>query len=173
MVADSSTQRRAGLWGELALALLPTATILVVLAVVESLSNQRLLFASLAASAFLIYMDPGHATNSVRTLVLSQLLAAGIGFGAYQLFGPGYASAASAMVLTIVLTVLLRAVHPPAVATTLAFAFKSGPESNLALFGLSVLLVALLVVLQRSMVWILGLQRARPQLSEEAPVGRN
>ncbi len=46
-------RRRLNLRGEFALALLPTATVLAVLALVEALSRQRLLFASLAASAFL------------------------------------------------------------------------------------------------------------------------
>lgn len=160
----------------MALALLPTATILIVLAIVESLSNQRLLFASLASSAFLIYLDPEHGTNSLRTLVLSQMLAAGLGAAAFILLGPGYWSAASAMVLTITLTVLMNAVHPPAISTSLAFAFRSGPESNLALFGMAVLLVAVLVVLQRVSLWILRRNRVEPPLqplSQEAPVGGN
>lgn len=38
---------------ELVLALLPTATMVIVLLVVEALAEQRLLFASLASSAFL------------------------------------------------------------------------------------------------------------------------
>ncbi|MEC4818085.1 MAG: hypothetical protein SAK29_33165 [Scytonema sp. PMC 1069.18] len=50
------------------------------LAFVEVLSRQRLLFASLASSAFLIYLDPQHGSNTVRTLVLSQMMAASIGF---------------------------------------------------------------------------------------------
>jgi hypothetical protein len=69
--ADRTARKRLSLKGEFALALLPTLTILVVLALLEAISRQRLLFASLAASAFLIYLDPQHGTNSVRTLVLS------------------------------------------------------------------------------------------------------
>lgn len=46
---------RLPLKGELLLALAPTITVLIVFALVEVLSNQRLLFASLASSAFLIY----------------------------------------------------------------------------------------------------------------------
>ena len=71
-VSNASPPRRGGVWGELALALLPTLTILLVLAFVEAFSRQRLLFASLASSAFLIYLEPRHRTNSVRTLALAQ-----------------------------------------------------------------------------------------------------
>lgn len=49
-------KQRIGLKGELLLAAMPTLTVLLVLALVEALSNQRLLFASLASSAFLIYL---------------------------------------------------------------------------------------------------------------------
>ncbi|RYG24101.1 HPP family protein [bacterium] len=149
-------RRRGGLWGELGLALLPTLTILLVLAFVEAFSRQRLLFASLASSAFLIYLDPRHRTNSVRTLALSQGLAAVLGFAARETLGTGYAAAAVAMLASIVLMVLLDAVHPPAVSTALGFAFRSGPETNLALFGLALTLVALLALLQRGSLWLLG-----------------
>ena len=83
--------------GELALALFPTATILIVLALLEAFSRQRLLFASLASSAFLIYLDPQHETNTVRTLVVSQTIAALVGLAALWIFSPGYLAAAAAM----------------------------------------------------------------------------
>ena len=154
--AKRSLRRRLGLKGELILALLPTAIILTVLALVEVLSRQRLLFASLASSAFLIYLDPQHGTNKVRTLILSQLLAASIGLVAFLIFGPGYLSAGSAMVVFIVLMILFDAVHPPAVATSLSFAFRAGNESNLVLFGLAVGITAVLVVLERFTLWFLA-----------------
>lgn len=141
---------------ELALAVLPTAVVLVVLAFVEILARQQLLFASLASSAFLIYLDPQHGTNTVRTLASSQMLAAAIGFLAHLGLGDGYASGGVAMVVTIVLMVLLDVVHPPAVATSLAFAFRAGDERNLVLFGLAVAVTAALVVLQRAAVWSLA-----------------
>ena len=59
--ANRSLRSRLTLKGELALATAPTVTVLVVLALVEVLSRQRLLFASLASSAFLIYLDPNMA----------------------------------------------------------------------------------------------------------------
>ncbi|MBV8886644.1 MAG: hypothetical protein JO235_21975, partial [Chroococcidiopsidaceae cyanobacterium CP_BM_RX_35] len=60
--ANRSLRSRLDLKGELVLAAAPTLTVLGVLALVEVLSRQRRLFASLAASAFLIYLDPQHGT---------------------------------------------------------------------------------------------------------------
>jgi CBS-domain-containing membrane protein len=138
------------------LALAPTAIVLVMLAMVEALIRQRLLFASLAASAFLIYLDPHHSTNTVRTLVISQMMAATIGFITYSLFSSGYISGGIAMVITIILMILLDAMHPPAVATSLSFALKAGNDSNLVIFALAVGITALLVGLERFALWLLA-----------------
>lgn len=141
--------RRHGLGAELGLALPPTLTVLAVLALIEAFSRQRLMFASLASSAFLVYLDPRLPTNSIRTIVLSQTISAVVGLGALSLIGPGYVSAGVAMVVVIVLMIVFDVVHPPAVSTTLSFAFQRGPESSLLLFGLAVALIVVLVVLQR------------------------
>lgn len=162
-------RRRFGIRGELALAFLPTVTVLLVLALVEALSRQRLLFASLASSAFLIYLDPEHGTNRVRTLVVSQLAAALIGAGAYALLGPGYLAGGGAMVATIVLMIVLDAVHPPAVSTALGFALRTAGPSNVALFGLALGVTALLVVLQRAAVWGLARARRRDERAARGP----
>lgn len=139
------------------LALLPTATVLLMLWLLELLSNQQLLFASLASSAFLIYLDPGHRTNRARTLVLSQLSAATLGYGLHMLLGPGYASAGLALVLVIGFMILADAMHPPAVATALNFAFRAGTgEGNLLLFALAVGLVVVLVAMQRGTACLLA-----------------
>lgn len=155
-VGSSGGRARLGLRGEFMLALLPTATALVVLGLVEALSRQRLLFASLASSAFLIYLDPRHEANSVRTLCIAQGGAAVVGLLLYLLLGPGYAAGGAAMLATIVMMILLDAVHPPAVSTSLAFAFRSGDEKNLALFGLALGVTAVLVVLQRTAIRLLN-----------------
>jgi CBS-domain-containing membrane protein len=154
--ADRSLRRRLDLKGEFVLALLPTIVVLVMLGMVEAFSRQRLLFASLASSAFLIYLDPQHGTNSVRTLVISQMTAALVGFLTFSAFGPGYAAAGGAMVVTIVVMILLDAVHPPAVSTSLSFAFRAGNDDNLMLFGMAVMIVALLVVMERVSLWLLA-----------------
>lgn len=149
-------RRRLGLRGELVLALLPTATVLVVLALVDVLSTQRLLFASLSSSAFLIYLDPEHRTNSMRTLLLAQVGGAALGWLTYMVLGAGYLSGGAAMVATIVYMIALDAVHPPAIATAMSFALRAGNAGNLALFGLAVVITALLVILERAAMWLLA-----------------
>ena len=153
--AKRSLRRRLNLQGEFILALMPTITVLGVFALVEVFTRQHLLFASLASSAFLIYLDPEHGTNTVRTLVISQMMAATIGLVTYLTLGSGYLSGGSAMVATIVLMILLDAVHPPAVATSLSFALRAGKENNLVLFGLAVGITAMLVVIERFTLWLL------------------
>lgn len=147
-------RRRLGLKRELLLALAPTATVLLVLALVEALSRQRLLFASLAASAFLIYLDPGHTVNQARTLVVAQVGGACIGAAAAAALGPGYVSAGSAMVLAIVAMIVFDVVHPPAVATTLGFGLKAGDATNLALFFLALAITVALLGLQKLSLWL-------------------
>jgi CBS-domain-containing membrane protein len=151
-----SLRRRLGLKGEIALATAPTIIVLLVMAVVENLTQQRLLFASLASSAFLIYLDPQHSTNTMRTLVLAQLMAAGIGFITYLIFGNGYLSGGLAMVIAIFLMIILDAMHPPAIATSLSFAFRAGNVSNLVLFAWAVLITTVLVGLERYALWLLA-----------------
>ena len=152
---DKRTREPLSLRHELCLALLPTLVVLLMLGCVEAFSRQRLLFASLASSAFLIYLDPEHPTNSVRTVALAQTCAVLLGFGADWLLGAGYLAAGVAMVLTIFVTVSLRAMHPPAVSTSLSFAFRANPASSLSLFGLSLLLIILLVTLQQASLSLL------------------
>jgi len=159
--AQRALRKRLSLRGELVLALLPTATVLVVYAAVEVLTEQRLLFASLASSAFLIYLDPQHGTNTVRTLIVSHMLAAVLGLTTFLLLGSGYASGGTAMVLTIFLMIVLDVVHPPAVSTALGFALRAGDQNNVVLFGLAVGITATLVGLQRAAVWMLARYQAR------------
>jgi CBS-domain-containing membrane protein len=87
---------------------------------------------------------------------MAQITAAILGFFAFQILGAGYAAAATAMVLLIVTMIALDVVHPPAVATALSFAFRSGDASNLVLFGLAVGITALLVVLEQVALWMLA-----------------
>lgn len=154
--ANRGMRRRLPLRGELMLAALPTVTVLLVLLMVEVLSEQRLLFASLAASAFLIYLDPQHGMNSVRSLIMAQMGAALLGVCTFLLLGPGYDAAALAMVCTILLMILSDAVHPPAVSTALSFALRAGDESNVLLFGLAVAITAVLVLLERAALWMVA-----------------
>jgi CBS-domain-containing membrane protein len=152
---------RRPLRAQLTLALLPTATILIVFALVDGWARQRLLFASLASSAFLIYLDPEHQTNSTRTLVVAQGWAALVGFAAHALLGPTFWAAGCAMVVVIFGMILANAMHPPAVSTALSFAFSAGRGGGLILFGLCLGLVVILVLLQRASVWLLRRTLAR------------
>jgi hypothetical protein len=67
-----------------------------------------------------------------------------------------------AMVATIFLMIVADAVHPPAVSTSLAFAFRAGDESNLAIFAMALAITASLVVMERSAMWMMArMQRRR------------
>ena len=59
---------------------LPTTAMMRVLRLVKVLSRLPLLFASIAASAFLILLDLQHVTNTIRTQVLAHPIAAVTGF---------------------------------------------------------------------------------------------
>jgi CBS-domain-containing membrane protein len=149
-------QRQLSVRDRLLLALLPTATVLPMLGVIEAFGGHHLLCASMASSAFLIYWDPRNEMNSVHAVVVSQMTASGVGWLVWQLLGGGYAAAASAIPLAILLMILLNAVHPPAVSTALAFAMHLDPTGSFTLFALAVGITALLVALQRAVSWLIG-----------------
>ena len=161
--ARQSLRKRLTFKDEVVLALLPTVTILLVLAFVEALAEQRVLFTTLAGSAFLIYLDPRHNANAVKTLASSQMIAAGTGLVAFLFLGPGYLAGGVAMVLTIALIILLDVVHPPAVSTSLLFAFKAGDENNLIVFAMAVGITALLVVLEWATLMLLVKTESREE----------
>ncbi|MGI4728030.1 MAG: HPP family protein [Janthinobacterium lividum] len=147
-------RKRYDLKTEISLALLPTITMGIVLFLLEMYGKQHLLFASLASSAFLIYLDPEHPTNSIYTLAMAQTSAALIGIGVIKLIGPGYTSAMLAMVLAITFMVLLNVMHPPAVSTALTFAFETGKTMPLFLIALGLLVV--LVIIQKVSIWMIN-----------------
>jgi hypothetical protein len=136
------------------LALLTTLTMAVVLFLLEIHSKQHLLFASLASSAFLIYLDPQLPSNSIYTLSIAQVSAAPVGFGILKLVGPYYTSAMIAMVIAIALTVLLNVMNLQAVSTALTFAFET--VKKLPLFLIALNLLVILIVLQKVSVWLIS-----------------
>lgn len=144
---------RGGLRGELLLAIPPTLVTLLAVFLVEALRDERILFASLASSAFLIYRDPSHPMNGVRIMVLAHLVGIALALAAAAALGAGYAAGATAMVATIFVLVVLGAVHPPAVSTALGFAFQQRQGDDAALFLVALVLVAALVVMQRIAAW--------------------
>lgn len=146
--------RRFDLKTELILATLPTAIIVAVLLLLKAFSKQELLFASLASSAFLIYLDPKNPANSIRTLLIAQTAAAIVGYVVYIFAGPGYLSAALSMVVIVLLMIFTKAMHPPAVASALNFAFQHTKPDTLALFLFALLLLVLLIIIQRISLWL-------------------
>lgn len=151
-IPGETTRLRGSLRGELALAVPPTLTVIAALFLVEALRHRRILFASLAASAFLIYREPLHPMNSVRTMTVAHLCGIALGVGAALLLGPGYVAGAVAMPATIAALVVARATHPPAIATALGFAFFERRD-QVGLFLVALLILVALVVLQRLAVW--------------------
>lgn len=147
-------QRRTGVWGELALAIPPTLVVLIVILAVEGVTRQRLLFASLASSAFLIYAAPLDHMNGVRVMLISQGIGCCIGVLAGLLFGGGYEAGALAMVTTILLLITLDVIHPPAISTALGFAFVTPKDRTLLLFVVAIVLLGVLVILQRVAIWL-------------------
>ena len=134
---------------------------------VEVLTSQRILFASLASSAFLIYREPTHVMNSVRVMGAAHVAATALGVGCAFLLGAGYVAAAVAMALTIVVLVLGGLVHPPAVSTALGFAFYARQGEAVGVFLLALLMVAVLVVLERVALWTLA--RVQPAIAPDGP----
>lgn len=147
--------RKIDIKTEIILAVMPTVIIIAVLLLLEAFSRQQLLFSSLASSAFLIYLDPRHPTNSVRTLVIAQLSAAVIGYLVFLGVGPGYFSAALSMIIAIAAMIMTRAMHPPAVSSALIFAFQYTKVNTLLMFCFAVLLLVILIVLQKASLWLL------------------
>ena len=173
-MANPIKPRRLRLKDELLLALLPTATVLLTLALVKSLGRPHLLCAALASSAFLIYLDPEHDTNLVRTLILSQTAAAFVGTAAWSVLGSGYASAGIAMSTLILLMVVFNFVHPPAVTTSLAFSLRPDNDSSLVLFGVAVAITAALVLLQHAARWFVACRlrhQGAPKYTESSASG--
>ncbi len=148
--------RNLSIWQELILAALPTVTVLLVIALVGFLSSRAVLFTSLASSAFLIYINPSNKMNNGRTLVISQMVGALAGYASFTLLGKNYFGVGAAMILTIVLMIVLNAVHPPAVSTSLLFGLGGEFASDLALFALALLMTLMLILLQRSTLGLMS-----------------
>lgn len=121
----------------------------------QGVTRQRLLFASLASSAFLIYYVPLDRMNSVRVMAIAQGVGCALGVAASILLGSGYLAGAVAMVATILLLITLNVVHPPAISTALGFAFVTPRDRTLLLFAVAIVLLGILVMMQRIALWTL------------------
>lgn len=128
------------------------------------LLKQPLLFPSLGPTAFLIFGAPLAANASPRNTLIGHGVAIGAGYGTLALFGlmrapnvlqagvsPARIGAASlAVALTGALLILLRALHPPAGATTLIV--------SLGLLGTfhAIMMIALGVIILTAVGWLLN-----------------
>jgi CBS-domain-containing membrane protein len=161
--ASRHSNLRLSVRQQFGLTIMPTVVVLLMFGCVQALRNQPLIFTSLGSSAFLVYLDPEHPTNRVRTFLLAQGSAALLGFGSVSLLGTGFLAAGVTMVLTVVLVITLDAMHPPAMSTALSFAFRTNSFKALAIFGLAMVVIASLVVLQKAAFWLV--QKAGPPAS--------
>ena len=157
---------RFSLKGEIALATLPTFTVLVVMVLIENFARQRLLFASLASSSFLIYRDPQNQMNSLYSLLVSQTSGAVLGLASYLLFGAGYGAAGFAMVTTVFIMIVFDAIHPPAVSTAISFGFSAPNSDIFLLFLLALIMVAVLVVMEQVILWLVRWNE-KPEAAEK------
>jgi CBS-domain-containing membrane protein len=146
--ASRHSHLRLSVRQQFGLAIMPTVVVLLMVGCVQALRNQPLIFISLASSAFLV--DPEHPTNRIRTFLIAQSSAAPLGFGSVSLLGTGLLAPGVALVLTIVLIITLDAMHPPAMSTALSLAFHTSSLKTLAIFGLTMVIMASLVTLQKA-----------------------
>ena len=153
--ASKNTLRRYDLQTDVLLALMPASVMEGVLLLLNLFGKQEALFSSLASNAFLIYLNPQHPANSVRTLIIAQLSAAAIGYLVYIVMGAGYTTAAISMIIAIAVMIIAKAMHPPAVSTALVFAFQHTKPNTLLMFFFTVCLLVILVVLQSVSVWLI------------------
>ena len=152
--ASRHSDLRLSLRQQFGLAIMPTVVVLLMVSCVQALRNQPLIFNSLASSAFLVYLDPEHPTNRVRTFLIAQGSAALLGFASVSLLGTGFLAPGVALVLTVVLVITLDAMHPPAMSTALSFAFHMRSLKTLAIFALTMVVIASLAALQKAAFWL-------------------
>jgi CBS-domain-containing membrane protein len=153
-VREAGTRYWKWVAADLAMAVPPTAIVLVAFFGTQLLTSHPILFASLASSAFLIYRLPHHYMNRVRVMVAAQTVGWLFGLGSSAVFGSGYTAAALAMIGTIVVLISFRIVHPPAVSTALGFSLFGPNASTVESFLVALTIVASLAILQRVVTWV-------------------
>ena len=150
MAADDRKRRTIKRYSVQHLAAVSIATVLSVIAVifvVQELASRPILVASLGSSAFLLYFQPRNEVNNFRPLVLGHLLAAATGYGANLLLPEPYLSVATGLAVTVLLLTGLRLVHPPAISTSLVFAYRPEQAEAIVTFGLTLLVVVALALI--------------------------
>lgn len=135
--------RRSDFLKRFLLALYPILVTYIVLGV-EVLARQHILFTSLISSTFLIYTRHKDPMNDGTTLVISQCIAAIIGYVSYWVGGENYPAACVTIFVVALVLIALHRLHPPAIVTSLIFQFRTHSVSDLELFGLLILLIIIL-----------------------------
>lgn len=125
------------------LALYPLVIAYIIMGV-EMFARQHILFTSLISSIFLIYVRHKDPMNNGLTLIISQVLAAVIGYVSYRIGGENYLTACITVFVVAVALISLNRLHPPAIVTSLIFQFRTHSVSDLELFAL---LLSLVIVL--------------------------
>jgi CBS-domain-containing membrane protein len=162
--APTRPYRQMRTWGgQIVTVVFPTLTVLVVLAILEGVTRHPLLFTSLGSSAFLGHVDPRPGKRAVLVLLVTQLAGAILGLVAFTVVGPGYTAAGVAVFAVTLGMVAADTLHPPAVSTALAFAFKAEADRNLALFGTALAATAAMVTVGRVAFWLVDRLDTQPR----------
>jgi CBS-domain-containing membrane protein len=130
------------------LVLFPIAIVLILLGV-EILTRHHILFTSLVSSIFLIYVNPEDPMNDTLTILVSQILATGVGYTSYLLLGDSYWAGCVTVISVTFILVGIDKLHPPAIATSLIFNYRTHSQSDLVLFGLLIGLIAILFLMKK------------------------
>ncbi|WP_426119501.1 HPP family protein [Kocuria sp. LHG3120] len=119
-------------------------TVVLMIVVVEQIARQAVLVTSLAASTFLLYYQPLHRMNRFVPVVGGHLIAAGVGFLSDKFIPGGTLAPAVAITVTVAALAGLRIIHPPAVSTSVVFAYRPHEVSALLTFSLTLVVVVAL-----------------------------
>lgn len=122
--------------------------IVLVLTALEIKLRQHIIFTSLVSSIFLIYLRPNELMTDTATILVSQFTAALTGYLSYKLFGNSFWSVCVTILLVTAILILLNRLHPPAIATSVIFNYRTHSESDLFLFGLLIGIAVVLILVR-------------------------
>lgn len=121
-------------------------TVVLMIVVVEQIAEQAVLVTSLAASTFLLYYQPLHRMNRFVPVVGGHLIAAGVGFLADEIIPSATLALAVSITVTVTALASLRIIHPPAISTSVVFAYQPHDAGALLTFSLTLAVVIALAV---------------------------
>jgi hypothetical protein len=117
---------------------------------VQFRAHAHIVFAPLAASAFLISRTPFERSNSIGVVASSQFVGAAAGTAA-SMIARGYAAEALAMIATISILIALDWVHAPAIPTALICADEPMHVERFAFFAAALSILGLLSAGQQAL----------------------